>query len=101
MLDTSKLKIGSQVRLTVNVVKKYASDGFGVRLSSPGSETMRVTDDEMQKGKLVSTPVEFSDEQIEAIKEWYATITTDEWRQIRLTPPEHFVDWLEAHREKK
>jgi hypothetical protein len=93
MLDPNKLKVGSVVRFEVTVQELFEGGGSSHRVQYKGfSDTSELIYNELfHHAELLSTPVEFSDEQIEAINLF----------QSKDLSPISLREWLEAHREKK
>lgn len=79
------------MRLEGTIVNRGIDDEDGVTklILKGGNILTEVSKEEMQHAELVSTPVTFTREQIEAIKEKMSGAWTSEW----------LIDWLEEREE--
>lgn len=96
MLDTNKLKVGSMVKLTGKIVQENPYTFVVAFKADECEDSCNLVKDVFLNAELISTPVTFTDEQIEAIKE--ASVNA-------FKPGKTFIaideSWLEGHREKK
>lgn len=96
MLDTSKLKVGSVVRMEATI-NEIDTDGT-FRVYVKGQEGLwgsKIYKESMQHAELVSTPVTFSAEQIAAIK-------SESERAFKVGAKGYLVteEWLDSHEDK-
>lgn len=97
MLDTSKLKVGSVVRMEGRIHRISEGSDCPFYVDFKGNEDNVFTDEEMQHAELVSAPeVSFSREEIEAIKE---AAMRERIANINNTPCLPLEAWLEAHED--
>jgi len=95
MIDTSKLRVGSVVRLEGKVVMS-GDDSSRIAFEGSGKTALMYLDNDiLQHAELVSTPVSFSAEQIAAIK-------SESERAFKVGAKEYLVteEWLQSHEDK-